>query len=146
MIQIQQPDTPQQWEAYYALRFAVLRQPWGQPQGSEVLPDEASAEHALAIDTETQAVVGVARLQANSPQQGQVRCVAVSSQAQGKGVGKLLMQFLEEKAWQLGMTEIILDARDNAVQFYQSIGYTIIAESYLLFGEIQHYKMLKKKP
>jgi hypothetical protein len=29
------------------------------------------------------------------------------------------------------------------VPFYRAIGYTIVAESYLLFGEIQHYRMKK---
>jgi ribosomal protein S18 acetylase RimI-like enzyme len=53
------------------------------------------------------------------------------------------MNYLENIAQQKGFTEIVLDARENAVKFYQSIGYEIQEESYLLFGEIQHWKMRK---
>jgi N-acetylglutamate synthase-like GNAT family acetyltransferase len=137
------PETAQEWEQYYHLRYTVLREPWGQLKGSEVLQDEDQADHAMVIDSETQEIVGVARMQINTPTQGQVRCVAVTPHMQGRGVGKLLMNYLEEIAQQKGIKEIILDARENAVKFYLSIGYEVFADSYLLFGEIQHYKMRK---
>jgi ribosomal protein S18 acetylase RimI-like enzyme len=79
----------------------------------------------------------------SSPNQGQVRCVAIATAAQGKGIGKAIMAYLEDQAKTKGWTEIVLEARENAVPFYQAIGYCIIAESYLLFGEIQHYRMKK---
>ena len=138
------PKTAQEWEQYYQLRYTVLREPWGQLKGSEVLKDEDQADHAMVIDDETHEILGVARMQTNTPSQGQVRCVAVAPHVQGQGVGKLLMKYLEELAQQKGIKEIILDARQNAVKFYLSIGYEIFEDSYLLFGEIQHWKMKKK--
>jgi N-acetylglutamate synthase-like GNAT family acetyltransferase len=78
--------------------------------------------------------------------QGQVRCVAVATDQQGKGIGKLIMSYLEKVAMEKGWQEIILEARENAVPFYESIGYSIIEKSYLLFGEIQHYRMKKALP
>ena len=138
------PETAQEWEQYYHLRYTVLREPWGQPKGSEVLKDEHQSDHVMVIDSETHEIVGVARMQTNTPTQGQVRCVAVAPHVQGRGVGKLLMKYLEELAQQKGIKEIILDARQNAVKFYLSIGYEIFEDSYLLFGEIQHWKMKKK--
>jgi N-acetylglutamate synthase-like GNAT family acetyltransferase len=72
------PQTAQEWEQYYQLRFTVLREPWGQLKGSEILQDEDQADHAMVIDDETQEIVGVARMQTNTPTQGQVRCVAVA--------------------------------------------------------------------
>ena len=143
MLIIKIPNTSTEWEQYYDLRFTVLREPWGQPKGSEVLKDEEQADNAMVVDTETNEIVGVARMQINSPTQGQVRCVAVSPHIQGKGVGKLLMNYLEGIAQQKGFTEIILDARENAVKFYLSIDYEVCEESYLLFNEIQHWKMRK---
>jgi ribosomal protein S18 acetylase RimI-like enzyme len=143
MLTIRIPNTFTEWEQYYDLRFTVLREPWGQLKGSEVLKDEDQSDHAMVIESETNEIVGVARMQTNSPTQGQVRCVAVSPKMQGRGVGKLLMNYLENIAQQKGFTEIVLDARENAVKFYQSIGYEIQEESYLLFGEIQHWKMRK---
>lgn len=144
MLIVKIPATFQEWEQYYHLRFTVLREPWGQLKGSEVLKDEDQADHAMVVDTDTNQIVGVARMQTNTPIQGQVRCVAVSPKVQGKGVGKLLMKYLEELAQKKGIKEIVLDARENAVNFYKSIGYVIFEDSYLLFGEIQHYKMRKE--
>jgi ribosomal protein S18 acetylase RimI-like enzyme len=69
--------------------------------------------------------------------------VATATSAQGKGIGKAIMAYLEDQAKAKGWTEIVLEARENAVPFYRAIGYTIVAESYLLFGEIQHYRMKK---
>ena len=141
MLEIKSPQTDADWNAYYALRFSVLREPWNQPVGSEVLADEDQAIHAIAV--ENGEVLGVARMHESAEKQGQVRCVATATKAQGTGIGKAIMAYLEEKAKQKGWTEIVLEARENAVPFYQAIGYSIVAESYLLFGEIQHYRMQK---
>lgn len=141
MLEIKAPLTDADWKAYYALRFNVLREPWNQPLGSEVLADEDQAIHAIAVEgTE---VLGVARMHESAVKQGQVRCVAIASAAQGKGIGKAMMAYLEKKAIEKGWIEIVLEARENAVPFYEAIGYTSVAESYLLFGEIQHYRMQK---
>ncbi len=139
------PTTTQHWQAYYALRFSVLREPWNQPHGSEVLTDEASAIHVMAVD-ESKKVLGVARMHESAIRQGQVRCVAVATGQQGKGIGKLIMRYLENVAMDKGWQEIVLEARENAVPFYVSLGYSITEKSYLLFGEIQHYRMKKALP
>jgi predicted GNAT family N-acyltransferase len=141
MLEIKSPQSDSDWKAYYALRFNVLREPWNQPVGSEVLADEDQAIHAIAV--EQGEVLGVARMHESAENQGQVRCVATATAAQGKGIGKAIMAYLEKKAIEKGWTEIVLEARENAVPFYQAIGYTIVAESYLLFDEIQHYRMKK---
>ena len=138
-MEIKSPQTAAEWKAYYALRFNVLREPWNQPLGSEVLADEDQAIHAIAAEGEE--VLGVARMHESSPNQGQVRSVAIATAAQGKGIGKAIMAYLEDQAKTKGWTEIVLEARENAVPFYRAIGYSIVAESYLLFGEIQHYRM-----
>jgi ribosomal protein S18 acetylase RimI-like enzyme len=69
--------------------------------------------------------------------------VAVATDQQGKGVGKAIMRALEAQAQAKGWNEIVLEARENAVPFYKSLGYQIEQESYLLFGEIQHHRMKK---
>ena len=138
---IKSPITQDEWESYYRLRFTILRAPWNQPLGSEVLADESEAIHAMVIEDDQ--LIGVARMHKSGENQGQVRCVAVAAEAQGKGVGKATMLHLEEKAKEMGMQEIVLEARENAVPFYKSIGYVIEKESYLLFSEIQHYRMKK---
>ena len=144
-MEIKAPHTEAEWKAYYALRYHVLREPWNQPHGSEVLQDEATAIHVMAIDEDGKAL-GVARMHECAHLQGQVRCVAVATDQQGKGIGKLIMSYLEKVATENGWQEMVLEARENAVPFYKSLGYHIEQESYLLFGEIQHYRMKKALP
>ena len=131
---IKSPMSQDEWESYYRLRFTILREPWNQPLGSEVLADESEAIHAMVLEDDQ--IIGVARMHKSGENQGQVRCVAVAVEAQGKGVGKAIMLHLEGKAKEMGMQEIVLEARENAVPFYKSMGYVIEKESYLLFGEI----------
>jgi predicted GNAT family N-acyltransferase len=138
------PHTDSEWKAYYALRYNVLREPWNQPLGSEILTDEQDAIHIMAV--ENNQVLGVARMHESASKQGQVRCVAVATDQQGKGIGKAIMSALETQAQAKGWNEIVLEARENAVPFYKSLGYQIEQESYLLFGEIQHYRMKKALP
>ncbi len=136
------PQTPQDFEKYYQLRWQILRKPWNQPRGSEVTSDENSCIHAMVLSDPGE-VLGVARLQFNTPQTAQVRFVAVANEAQGKGVGRKLMEHLESVAKEKGAKEMVLDARENAVPFYKKLNYQILEKSYLLFGEIQHYRMAK---
>ncbi|MEY2792261.1 MAG: hypothetical protein RJA76_253 [Bacteroidota bacterium] len=141
-MKIIHPESPSDWQNYYALRYEVLREPWNQPLGTEILDDEQSAIHAMVVEKDN--ALAVARLHEASKGIGQVRCVAVATDQQGKGLGKMLMRHLEEEAYKKGMKEIILEARENAVPFYEKIGYSIVKKSYLLFGEIQHYTMRKE--
>lgn len=140
-MELRIPLTEADWKAYYAIRYNVLREPWNQPLGSEILADEQDAVHVMAVEND--AVLGVARMHESAPKQGQVRCVAVATDQQGKGVGKEIMLYLENQAQANGWHEIVLEARENAVPFYTSLGYQIEQKSYLLFGEIQHYRMKK---
>ena len=98
---------------------------------------------ALAMQGGNYRLSGVARMHESAPLQGQVRCVAVATGQQGKGIGKLIMSYLEKVAVVNGWQEVVLEARENAVPFYESLGYSIVEKSYLLFGEIQHYRMKK---
>ena len=74
--------------------------------------------------------------------------IYVASQSQGKGIGKMLMEFAEQKAEEQGYKEIVIWAFKNnhhAVSFYQKRGYSLDKEEYL--GE-PYFSMgirLKKK-
>ena len=56
----------------------------------------------------------------------------------------MLMNGIENFAFKNNSAKIILHARENAVTFYESLGYETVKESYLLFDEIQHYLMQKE--
>ena len=145
------PQTAAHWAAYYRLRYEVLRQPWQQPPGSERAPDDdaPTTTHALLLapnapddDTPPEAI-GVGRLHAAAPGQGQLRFMAVAPAWQGRGVGRQLLAHLEAAAHQQRLSEIILHARAEAVPFYERAGYAVVAPSHLLFGQIPHFLMRK---
>ena len=68
--------------------------------------------------------------------------MAVFSGLQGKGIGKVLLQFAENIARDRGYKKIIMHARKTAVGFYEKLGYKITSPE---FEEvtIPHYVMEK---
>ncbi|MDB5268672.1 MAG: hypothetical protein JWP58_1712 [Hymenobacter sp.] len=148
MLPIQPPRTPAEWAAYYALRYAVLRQPWQQPLGSERVPadDEPGTIHALLLAETTGQPIAlvVGMLQPTGNEQGQIRFMAVAPEAAGQGLGQRMVAYLEAQARGAGLREIVLHSREKAVGFYEKLGYTVVEPSHLLFDEIQHFLMRKQ--
>lgn len=54
----------------------------------------------------------------------QIKQVAVSDKYQGMGIEKKLILFVEEQVKESGGARIILDGRDSAWVFYESLGYS----------------------
>ncbi|PRY09880.1 acetyltransferase (GNAT) family protein [Pontibacter ummariensis] len=137
------PATAEDFNKYYRLRYETLRQPWGQPEGSEKVEDDETAVHAMLVNDAGEAI-GICRLHLNTPEEGQLRFMGIRQDQQGKALGNLLMEHLEAKAREMGANRMMLHAREYAVNFYRRNGYEVEEESYLLFGTIQHYKMAKQ--
>ncbi len=141
MIEIRSPKSDKEWEEYYSLRYEILRKPLGQPLGSEKNEGDATAKHfALLVDNQ---IIGVSRLDTIDSQVRQIRFFAISKQHQGKGFGKQLLTAIENWAQKKCVSKIILQARENAVSFYEKNGYEIKEKTHLLFGKIQHWLMEK---
>jgi N-acetylglutamate synthase-like GNAT family acetyltransferase len=141
-IKIVEPQTKEQFEAYFLLRYEVLRKPWNQPPGSEKDDQEDKSIHIMA--TLDNAALGVCRLQLNSPSEAQLRYMGVQKNTQGLGIGRKLIAYAENKAKQKNCKKIILHSRETAVEFYEKCGYSVAEKSYLMWGEIQHYLMEKE--
>ncbi|MCI1189991.1 GNAT family N-acetyltransferase [Hymenobacter sp. DH14] len=145
---IHAPRTPAEWAAYYALRYAVLRQPWQQPPGSERVPadDEPGTIHALLLAEAAGApeALAVGMLQPTGPGQGQIRFMAVAPEAAGTGAGRCVVAYLEEQARAVGIREIVLHSREAAMGFYKKLGYAVVEPSHVLFGVIPHFLMQKQ--
>jgi len=142
-MEIREPKNKEEWDKYYHLRWKVLRQPWNQPLGSERDDYEHETWHFAAF--EGNEIIGVGRLDYLEPTTRQIRFMAVEPSCQSKGIGANLMNTMELDAWNSGATEIILHARAQALGFYEKLGYACIEPSHVLFGEIQHFLMKKKK-
>ncbi|WP_343747904.1 GNAT family N-acetyltransferase [Fluviicola sp.] len=141
MITITHPQTQAEWDAYYDLRYRILREPLGKERGTERNEGDETAVH-FAL-SENGKLLAVARLDRVDDTVCQARFVAVESTTQGKGYGKQIMTALENEAVQLGYGKLILHARDYALPFYEKLGYTLVGPSYKLFDVLQHFEMFK---
>ncbi len=137
------PATPQEFEQYYELRWRILRAPWDQPRGSEKDEYEKTAVH-VCIKSDTGMVVGLGRLHTVSAGIAQIRYMAIDENYRNQGMGKRIYLYLEYKAKQSGIKTIIVDARENAVGFYQSMGFRITGIGHTLFNQIKHKVMEKE--
>ena len=142
VIHIRQPETEEEFKHYYHLRWKLLRAPWKQPEGSEIDSMENQCLHLMAINDD-KSVIAVARLQSNSDIEAQIRYMAVEKKHERRGIGRQLISAIEHHARSNNHQHIVLDARESAIDFYKSLNYIVIKKSYLLFGEIQHYRMQK---
>ena len=143
MNTLRAPNTADEFLQYYHLRWKILRKPWQQVLGSEQDEHEKYAIHRMIVDEQAQ-VIAVGRLEKVINQQGQIRFMAVDEKARGQGLGQQIINELEQQASKLGMTEICLNARDDAVGFYQKLRYENQGYSHTLFDDVKHYRMIKK--
>ncbi len=143
MNTLRTPKTADEFSQYYQLRWQILRKPWHQLLGSEQDEFEQYAIHRMIVDEEG-GLLAVGRLEKISGQQGKIRYMAVDDKAQGQGLGQQIINELELQASKLGMTEVCLNARDNALGFYQKLGYENQGYSHTLFDEVKHYSMTKE--
>ena len=138
-----QPSTNAEWEAYIRLRYEVLRKPWNQDINTTKDELEDKSVHFLILN-ELDESVATGRLQVNSETEAQIRSMAVHEKYRGRDIGNYLIQHLEKEAIIRGIKRIVLDAREPALNFYLKNNYKVVADSYLLFGIIKHFSMLKE--
>jgi predicted GNAT family N-acyltransferase len=144
MIEVKKPVSEQDWNAYYDLRYRILREPLGKERGSERNEGDETGVHFTLV--EKNVLIAVARLDSVDETVCQARFVAVESHLQGKGYGRKIMTALENEASSLGYRKLILHARDYALPFYERLGYTLVGPSYKLFDVLQHFEMFKILP
>src|SRR4051812_31647068 len=123
-MEVKQAKTKPEVEAIIDLRYKILRQPWDQPRNTGTDNLEETSINAFIKD-ENGNVVACGRLQENENKTGQIRFMAVDNLQQGKGLGKLILKFLEAEGKKSGLTKIELQARENAVDFYKGAGYSV---------------------
>jgi len=143
MFKIKIAHTPTEIDRIIDLRYKILRKPWNQPSDTATDNIEVISINVY-IENEKKEVVACGRLQQNGNQVGQIRFMAVEDKQQGKGLGKMIVNALENEGKKLNLSSIELQARENAVEFYKSCGYSIKEKTFLLWGIIQHYLMEKK--
>ena len=115
-----------------ALRQLLLRKPLGLSFSDEELAEEVNDILIGCFDEDklegccllTESVPGVLRL----------RQMAVISGLQGKGVGRVILQFAENIARDRGYKKMTMHARKTALGFYEKLGFKVIHEEDVPIG------------
>ena len=136
------PKNKKDFDKYYYFRWEYLRKPLDQKLGTEQDDIENKSIHRMVLDNH-QKIIAVGRIHYNTSIESQIRYFAVDKDYRRKGVGSYLMKDLEDIAIKNNCQNMILNARENSIDFYEKLGYKIFKKTNLLFEKIQHYKMKK---
>ncbi|SER54108.1 GNAT family N-acetyltransferase [Natrinema salaciae] len=124
--------------------FAVRRTVFVEEQGvdEEIEYDEhdETATHFVAYDDDEP--IGAARLREYEDGVGKVERVAVLESRRERGVGRALMETLEERAGELGFGTLKLHSQTRAADFYRRLGYERRGDEFEEAG-IPHVEMRK---
>jgi ribosomal protein S18 acetylase RimI-like enzyme len=122
------------------LRHQVLRKPLGLEFTKEEL--EREKNDMLIAAYEDDRMLGCCILTEVESDKVRLRQMAVISGLQGKGIGRVLMQFAENLARDRGYKKLTMHARKAVIGFYEKLGYKVAGEE---FEEvtIPHYVMEK---
>lgn len=133
MITIKQPKTADDFKAYYALRYRVLSEPWGHPKGTEKDDYEPISEHFMAVN-EKDEVLGVIKLYEKGEQVAHVSHLAIAPEYQHQGIGRLLLETVEQRAHALGLHTLGTMARATATSYFEKYGFHVAGMPTLHIG------------
>tara|TARA_B110000263_G_scaffold112802_1_gene98451 strand:+ start:5092 stop:5535 length:444 start_codon:yes stop_codon:yes gene_type:complete len=139
---IKSPKSKSDFDSYYYLRWKILRKPYDQKLGSEKDSKELDSYHVMA-STIKRKLIGVGRIHQDSDKKAQIRYMAVEEDYRKNKVGKLILNKLEYHAANRLIESIYLNSRESSLEFYIKNGYKIIKKSHVLFGNLQHWLMIK---
>jgi ribosomal protein S18 acetylase RimI-like enzyme len=123
------------------LRDDVLRKPLGLSFTQQELEEEK--DNMLIAAFEDDQILGCCMLVEEQPGVVRLRQMAVLNDLQGKGVGRALMNFAENIARDGGYKIIRMHARQNALGFYEKVGYKVKGDQFMEVT-IPHYVMEKQ--
>jgi predicted GNAT family N-acyltransferase len=129
-----------EYQAEVTLRSSILRQPLGLSLSTDELSAEAGSHHiGCYIDGQ---LIGCLVLKPIDGKQVQMRQVAVDEKFKGRGIGRVMVKYSEDFARKLGYREMVLDARETAVPFYELLGYTKVGDRFTEVT-IPHWVMVR---
>ena len=171
MVQVKGPGWMPS-EAYYQCRYAVLRQPLGFDRGAEQLADDSEAIHAY-VENENADIVCVGRAHlipsdsdgsqsdfpgAKGPKTPsfspllehenrpaiQIRQMGTLQTSRRMGLAAQVLEALEREAKIIFSAKIgLLQAREEAIPFYEATGWAIIDRPYSIPNVGPHCSMMK---
>ncbi|WP_417394691.1 GNAT family N-acetyltransferase [Gimesia chilikensis] len=128
------------YEQACELRNRLLRLPLGLDLKSEDLSPESEYLH-FGIEQDGQLIACVLAVPLGSGR-AKLRQMAVSGECQGQGIGRRLIESVEDCLVQQGFQVVELDARREAVGFYEKLGYVSEGDEFISVT-IPHQRMTK---
>ena len=122
------------------IRYKVFVDEQKVPEELEIDRLESLSTHGVLYES-NQAVATV-RLYPLSTNSYKIQRVAVLKDYRGIGMGRLLMKELENKIKKENTQQLILDSQNNAISFYQKLGYELSSAEFMDAG-IPHHTMIK---
>ncbi|MGP1310889.1 MAG: GNAT family N-acetyltransferase [Phycisphaerales bacterium] len=150
-LAIVDPQRADHWVEYIDCRVRNLYTPYGLPASCadnelDVPRNRQGVFHRAAILDGH--VVGVGRIDMQPRRKAgpsaQLRYFAVDASTRGTGVGRTLMQAFEGLARESGADLLWMEARQEALGFYERCGYADIGEGPTKWGLIPH-RILEKR-
>ena len=138
---IKPPKSKEEWKNYLIFRWELLRKPLGMSKESLKDDREDSSYHLMGINDEND-VIASGRVHFNNKKEAQIRYMAVKDSYKRRGIGSEIVIKLEDYASSKGAIRMVLNARENALSFYLSLGY-IEKGPYQSDTGIPHSKMEK---
>lgn len=123
------------------MRLAILRRPLGLDFSEEELAREK--DDILIGCFEDDKLEGCCLLTKVAPQTVKLRQMAVTSGLQGKGIGRVLLNFAENVARDKGFKKMTMHARKNALGFYEKLGYQVVGDEFIEVT-LPHFAMEKE--
>lgn len=123
------------------LRDKILKAPLGIEFDEEELMNEWKCYHLGAFD-ENMNLKACLVLEPTKNKVLKMRQVAVDEAFQSKGIGSLLVRHSEKFSIENGYHELVLNARDSAIEFYMKMDYKKIGKEFKEVG-IPHFQMTK---
>ena len=141
MYRVVTPETPAELDAYYQLRWELLRKPFNLPLGSERDEYDTVAIHRLMLSPDG-TPIAVGRLFVGGDE-AQIRFMALRPEFRGQGLGARMVEDLEQLARDEKVKRLVMNARQEAVEFYRRCGFLEVGEGPVSFGRIPHRQMIK---
>lgn len=123
----------------YQVRNNVFVKEQQVPVEVEIDQYEDNAIHFIAY--EDNFPIGAGRLR-EVDQGGKVERVCVKKEYRSKGIGYMLMEYIEQTAQNHGIQALLLNSQTHAQSFYENCGYKVISTQFFEAG-MPHVAMKK---
>lgn len=127
----------------FDVRRAVFIDEQGVPEDLEMDGKDGKAVHVVVYDQGAEVPVGTARLRRLRSDVGKAERVAVRRRYRGQGLGRLLMDRIEEEARAADCGRMVVHAQTTVEGFYERLGYETVGEEFEEAG-IAHVEMEKE--